>query len=109
MARQRNGRNDDLDMLPGAYERLSVTTYRGVDPRIYVSPEDEVRTVQAVKAVTSPLIHLLDASLPVVVPKWRISGNSNPGARQQCPWLAGPGNVRVWPSDEIEETFDETD
>jgi hypothetical protein len=63
--------------------------------------------VQAALAVTSPLIRLLDANQPVVVPKWRISGNSNPGARQRFPWLAAPGNVRVWPSDEIEEVIDD--
>lgn len=104
--------DDDLivgDVLPGCYERLSAATYRGVDPRIYVSPEDEVRTVQAPRAVTSPLIRALDAGEPVVVPKWRIRGNSNPGARERFPWLAGPGCVRVWPDDRIEETDEQAD
>lgn len=110
MARHRNTfRSDDLDVLPGVYERLSAATYRGVDPRIYVSPEDEVRTVQAALAVTSVLLRKLDANLPVVVPKWRITGNSNPGSRHQFPWLAGPGQVRVWPDDRIEPTDDKAD
>lgn len=105
MARHRTPRHaDDADVLPGVYDRLAETTYRGVDPRIYVSPEDEVTTVQGALAVTSPLLRKLDANQPVVVPKWRIRGNSNPGARQQFPWLAGAGNVLVFPDDRIAPT-----
>ena len=100
---------DDADVLPGVYDRLSAATYRGVDPRVYVSPENEFTTVEAALAVTSPLIRKLDAGEPVTVPKWRIRGNSNPGARQRYLWLAGPGCVRVFPDDRIEPTDDEMD
>ncbi len=110
MARQKSVRHaDDADVLDGVYARLADSMYRGIDPRIYVSPEDEVLTVQAARAVTSPLLRKLDANVPVVVPRWRIRGNSNPGARQLFPWLAAPGNVRVWPDDRIEPTDDDID
>jgi hypothetical protein len=109
VSRRRGSASADADVLHGVYERLCAATYWGVDPRIYVSSENEVPTLQAAKVVNSPLIRLLDANQPVVVAKWRISGNSNPGARQQFPWLAGPGCVRVWPDDRIEPTDDEAD
>ena len=97
------------DRLPGVYERLSAATYRGQDPRCYLDPEGNVATVRAALAVHSPLLDRFDANLPVVVPKWQIAGNSNPGARQRFPWLAGAGCVRVWPDDRIEPTDAEAD
>ncbi len=107
MSRARSPRHaDDADVLPGVYERLSAATYRGQDPRCYLDPEGRVAEVQAALAVHSPLLDRFDANLAVVVPKWRITGNSNPGARQLFPWLLGPGNVRVWPDDRIEPTDD---
>lgn len=110
MSRARSPRaSDDADVLPGVYQRLSEATYRGQDPRCYLDPEGNVAVVQAALAVHSPLLDRLDANLPVVVPKWRIRGNSNPGARQRFSWLAGPGCVRVFPDDRIEPTDDEMD
>ena len=110
MSRARTPRHaDDADVLPGVYERLAAATYRGQDPRCYLDPEGRVAEVQAALAVHSPLLDRLDANLPVVVPKWRITGTSNPEARQQFPWLSGPGCVRVWPDDRIELTGDEAD
>ena len=111
MSRQRNsGRATGSGVvIEGVYARLSAATYRGVDPRVYVSPEDQSTEVQAALAVSSPLLDKLDANQPVVVPKWRISGNSNPAVRQQYPWLRGPGCVRVYPDDVVEETGDDAD
>ena len=105
MSRARTPRHaDDADVLPGVYERLAAATYRGQDPRCYLDPEGKVAEVQAALAVHSPLLDRLDANLPVVVPKWRITGNANPEARQRFPWLSGLGCVRVWPDDRIEAT-----
>lgn len=98
-----------LDLVNMPSGRLAEATYRGVGPRVNVSPEDEVQTVQGALAVTSPLLRKLDADRPVVVPKWRIRGNSTPGARQALQWLSGPGCVRVWPDDRVEPTDDEAD
>jgi hypothetical protein len=96
-------------VIPVIYQRISERTYRGVDPRVYVSPEDECTEVQAATAVTSPLNRALDANEPVRVPKWRITGHSNPGLRQRYPWMAGPGCVRVHPNDTVVETDDDAD
>jgi hypothetical protein len=110
VSRARSPRHaDDADVLPGVYERLSAATCRGQDPRCYLDPEGNVAVVQAALAVHSPLLDRFDANLPVVVPKWRITGNSNPGARQRYPWLSGAGSVRVFPDDRIEPTDDEAD
>lgn len=98
----------DGDVLPGVYTRLSEATYRGLDPRCYLDPEGQVTSVQAAKANASPLVQKLDANLPVVVPAWRITGHSNPTARQRFPWLSS-GNVRVFPSDRIEPTDERAD
>lgn len=96
-------------VVEGVYQRLSDKMYRGNDPRAYLDPEGNVTPVQAALAVHSVLLDKLDANEPVVVPKWRISGNSNPGLRQRFPWLAGPGCVRVHPDDTVELTDDPAD
>lgn len=95
--------------VPGVYQRLSAKLYRGNDPRAYLDPEGNVTPVQAALAVHSPLLDKLDANQPVVVPKWQITGHSNPGLRQRYPWMGGPGCVRVFPDDTVEETTDDAD
>ena len=111
MSRQRNSRNDVGNgvVIEGVYARLSAKLYRGNDPRAYRDPEGNVTPVQAALAVHSPLLDKLDQGEPVVVPKWQITGHSNPGLRQWYPWMAGPGCVRVYPDDVVEETDDDAD
>lgn len=96
-------------VIDGVYAKLSAATYRGQDPRAYLAPDGSVAEVQAALAVHSVLLDKLDANEAVVVPKWRITGNSNPGLRQRFPWLAGPGCVRVHPDDTVELTDDPAD
>ena len=109
MSRSRSAARAGGVTVDGVYARLSAATYRGNDPRAYLDPDGNVTPVQAALAVHSVLLDKLDANLPVVVPKWRISGNSNPGLRQRFPWMSGPGCVRVYPDDTVEETTDEPD
>jgi hypothetical protein len=110
MARQRNsggGYDNNAGIsIAGIYQRLSDATYRGQDPRAYLDPEGNVAVVQAALAVHSPLLDRFDANESVVIPKWRVA---NRELRQQYPWLAGPGCVRVWPDGRIEPTDDEAD
>ena len=86
-------------VIPGIYERLCATTYRGLDPRVFVSPDGQYETVQAALAVHNPLLDKFDANEPVEVPKWRVSNHQ---LRQQYPWLAGVGSVVVFPDDTVE-------
>ena len=68
---------------------------------------DTVTPVTAHMSTRSLLQTKLDLGLPVVVPKWKITGNWRRGLRQEYPWLNGGGSVRVYPDDTIEETDDE--
>ena len=105
MARQRNSHRHHGAgvVIPGIYERLCATTYRGLDPRVYVAPDGQHEAVQAALSVRSPLLDALDANEPVEVPKWRVS---NRELRQQFPWLAGVGSVVVFPDDTVEPVAD---
>ena len=101
MARQRNGRTANLDggiHIPGVYQRLADSTYRGCDPRIFVSPDGQYETVQAALNVHSPLLDRFDANEAVVVPIWRVS---NRQLREQYSWLSGVGTVIVGPDDRV--------
>lgn len=102
VARQRNRRDDSVEItIPAIYQRLSDSTYRGRDPRIFVSPDGQYETVQAALAVHSPLLDAFDANEPVIVPRHRVS---NHVLRQQYPWLSGVGTVIVHPDDTVEPT-----
>ena len=87
--------------IPGIYQRISDSTYRGTDPRVYVAPDDECFTVEAALAVHSPLLDAFEANEPVRVPKWKVS---NQALRQQYPWMTGAGAVIVFPDDWVEPT-----
>lgn len=82
-------------LIPGCYDKISAAVYRGVDPRVFVAPND----VGVHVAVTSPLLRALDAGAPVTVACWRVS---NRALRQQYSWLRGPGMVTVYPNDVVE-------
>ncbi len=87
--------------IPGVYQRISDSTYRGTDPRVFVSPDGQYETVQAALAVHSPLLDKFDDNEPVTVPCWKVS---NRELRQQYSWLTGAGAVTVHPDDWVEPT-----
>ena len=105
MARIRNGCNrvgdDGGIVIEGIYEKLATSIYRGVDPRVFVTPDGQCEEVQAAKAVHSPLMDRFDQGLPVQVARWQVA---NRALRQQHPWLAGVGTVVVTPEDRVYPT-----
>ena len=95
MSRQRGSRTVGRGVvIPGCYDRINASVYRGVDPRIFVSPNDVPE-----QDISNPLTRALDAGEPVTVACWRVS---NRQLRQQYSWLRGPGLVRVYPNDLVE-------
>lgn len=106
MARQRSNAYEDTVTIPGIYQKLAASIYRGCDPRIFVSPDGQYETVQAAKAAHNPLLDLFDAGLPVRVARWQVS---NRVLRQTHPWLTGVGTVLVTPDDRVSPTEDEAD
>ena len=98
-------------VIPGLYQDLLETERDKCsrpDPRIYVSPTDEVSTVIA--ATRSRLLDMLEDAVPVSIPRWRVGGNSFPEAKA-IPWIAARScrNILVWPDDTVEPTDDDGD